>query len=157
MRCDSAAQAIPLVIDPPCSGGFAAGRIQRITGYRVRRHMERCLRCQADLAGYRGMLRVLRQLSMDRPISQPRAVADVIAALREAAAAEAVRAALRKRRIAVAAGLASAVAAVGGAGAAAAVFASKGRSMRHASTGGARWRSHVAEVVSSLEVPELSR
>ncbi len=73
------------------------------------RHVERCLTCQAELATYRRLLRLLRQLRDQRP-PVPAGVLDGLLADIEARAADHVmRSALTGKRVATAAAVAVAV------------------------------------------------
>ena len=54
VTCESVAELLPAIID----GNERADR-------RVRRHVESCLRCQAELVQYRKLLRALHQLRTD--------------------------------------------------------------------------------------------
>jgi hypothetical protein len=85
------AEALPRLLEEP-------GRGER----QVRRHVQTCLRCQAELARYRRMQRMLGQLRSERPPLPPGAVRSALAAIEERAALEAVRAAHRARRLAAA-------------------------------------------------------
>lgn len=96
MRCDDVATALPGVLD-------RSSRADR----RVVRHVETCLRCQAELARYRRLLRLLHQLRDQRPPLPPGAVGDVLAALDERAGKELVRSAMAGRRFAVVGGVAA--------------------------------------------------
>ena len=91
-----------------------------------RRHVERCLRCQAEVVQYRKLLRTLRTLRTDVLEPAPGLLAD-IATIEEAGERQAVRSVLNGRRIAYLGGLAAATAA-GAAGAL--VFATRTRRAR---------------------------
>jgi hypothetical protein len=92
-----------------------------------RRHVERCLRCQAEVVQYRRLLRTMRTLRTDVLEPAPGLLADILANLEEAGERHAVRSMLSGRRIAYLGGLAAATAA-GAAGAI--VFASRTRRAR---------------------------
>lgn len=92
-----------------------------------RRHVERCLRCQAEVVQYRKLLRTMRTLRTDVLEPAPGMLADILANLEEAGERHAVRSMLSGRRIAYLGGLAAATAA-GAAGAI--VFASRTRRAR---------------------------
>jgi hypothetical protein len=92
-----------------------------------RRHVERCLRCQAEIVQYRKLLRAMRTLRTDVLEPAPGLLADILANLEEAGERHAVRSVLSGRRIAYLGGLAAATAA-GAAGAI--VFASRTRRAR---------------------------
>ena len=92
-----------------------------------RRHVERCLRCQAEVVQYRKLLRTMRTLRTDVLEPAPGLLADILATIEEAGERHAVRSVLNGRRIAYLGGLAAATAA-GAAGAI--VFASRTRRTR---------------------------
>jgi hypothetical protein len=92
-----------------------------------RRHVERCLRCQAEVVQYRKLLRTLRTLRTDVLEPAPGLLADILATIEEAGERQAVRSVLNGRRIAYLGGLAAATAA-GAAGAL--VFATRTRRTR---------------------------
>jgi hypothetical protein len=92
-----------------------------------RRHVERCLRCQAEVVQYRKLLRTLRTLRTDVLEPAPGLLADILATIEEAGERQAVRSVLRGRRIAYLGGLAAATAA-GAAGAL--VYATRTRRAR---------------------------
>lgn len=95
-------------------GGVADGshRLSRP----ARRHVESCLRCQADLVQYRRLLRTLRTLRTEVLEPAPGLLADVFASLERAGERQAIRAVLHGRRAAYVGGIAAATAA-GAAGA----------------------------------------
>jgi anti-sigma factor RsiW len=63
-------------------------------------HIESCLRCQAELARYRRMLRALQQLRTRFLEPSPSLLAQTLAALEEAGERQAVRSLLSGRRLA---------------------------------------------------------
>jgi hypothetical protein len=83
---------------------------------KARRHVERCLRCQADLVQYRRLLRALRALRTEVLQPAPGLLPDILATIEQAGERQAVRAALHGRRAAYIGGIAAATAA-GAAGA----------------------------------------
>jgi hypothetical protein len=103
-----------------------------ITDERARKHVEGCLRCQAELAQYRKLLRALHNLRTEVLTPAPGLIADVFAHLEEAGERHAVRSLVRGRRMAYAGGLAVAATAAG-AGAAYVLVARRGRKLRQAS------------------------
>jgi anti-sigma factor RsiW len=111
VRCDDLAELLSASVD---DGGELADR-------RARRHVQSCLRCQAELAQYRRLVRALQALR-DEVAVAPGLVDDVLAAIEAAGERSAVRALLRGRRVAYVGGLAAAA----GAGAAI-VLASRAR------------------------------
>jgi hypothetical protein len=80
---------------------------------RARRHAESCLRCQAELAQYRKLLRALRTLRTEVLVPAPGLVADVLSALEDAGERHAVRSLLQGRRVAYVGGIAVAATAAG--------------------------------------------
>jgi hypothetical protein len=116
--CDEVAEALPCLLD----GTQRADRS-------VVRHVGSCLRCQAEMAKYRGMLRLLEQLRAQHPPLPPGALGSVLAAIEERAGQEVARSALLGRRAALVS--AGALAAMGTA-AAVALVAARGRSARAA-------------------------
>ncbi|MGH9128759.1 MAG: anti-sigma factor family protein [Acidimicrobiales bacterium] len=89
-------------------------------------HVEHCLRCQAEMAQYRRLLRALHQLrvvGVEPPVSL---LSEVLAQLGDAAERGAIRSALAGRRVAYVAALAVAASAAGAAGVAV-VLATRGR------------------------------
>lgn len=115
MRCDQVSADLSAIADgtmvPPPA---------------VRVHVERCLRCQAELVQYRRVLRVMRSLRSEVLQPAPGLLTDVLAAIEEAGERHAVRSLLRRHRLAYVGGLAAATAA----GATGAVLIA-GRSRRH--------------------------
>ena len=92
----------------------------------ARRHVEQCLRCQAELVQYRKLLRTLRALRTEVFDPAPGVLADVLASLEEAGERRAVRSLLTGRRAAYVGGIAAAAAATAAAGGAL-VIASRSR------------------------------
>ena len=118
MQCEAVAEALPRLLD----GSVRADR-------QLVRHVQTCLRCQAELARYRRLLRLLGQMRDQHPALPPGALGSALAAVEDRAGQELVRSALRGRRLAlVGAGALAAGAAV----AAAALLAGRGRSTRAA-------------------------
>ena len=102
MRCESVADLLPQVLDRPGSADP-----------NVVSHVETCLRCQAELARYRRLLRVMHQLRSQGPEPPPGVVGDILSVLEEAAERGAVRSALAGRRVAYVGGLVAAAMAAG--------------------------------------------
>lgn len=100
MRCEDVADALPQIMD----GFETADR-------KVVRHVETCLRCQAELVQYRKLFRVLHQMRAQGAQPPPGAVGRVLTGLEEAAERGAIRSALAGRRMAYVAGLTAAGAA----------------------------------------------
>lgn len=105
VRCDDVAGRLSAVAD----GSLVLDR-------GTRRHVETCLRCQAELAQYRKLLRALRAFRTELLEPSPGLLSDVLAALSEAGERQAVRSVLSGRRVAYVGGIAAATAA-GAAGA----------------------------------------
>ena len=95
----------------------------------ARRHVERCLRCQAELVQYRKVLRALRSLRTEVLEPAPGLLTDILAGLEEAGERQAIRSLLTGRRVAYFGGIAAATAA----GAAGALLAARSRKLRLAS------------------------
>jgi hypothetical protein len=102
MQCDEMVLDLPAVAD----GSVRLRRHQR-------RHVEHCLRCQADLAQYRKLLRSLRSLHTEVIAPAPGLLADILAGLDGAAVGQerAIRSLLSVRRVAYIGGIAAATAA----------------------------------------------
>lgn len=98
--CDDVAEALPRMVDE-------VRRCDR----RLASHAATCLRCQAELAQYRRMLRMLHQLRLVPPPMPPGADTALVAELRRQVTAGAVGASRINRRQ-VAAGVAAAGAVV---------------------------------------------
>ncbi len=115
MPCDHVAEALPGLVD-------GSAKLDRAG----RRHLDACLRCQADLARYRRVLRSMHQLGATVDVPPPGLLADVLAAV--AAAADERPARFGARRVAYVGGIAAATAAAAGAGAA--IVLTRGRRPR---------------------------
>ncbi|MDP8986956.1 MAG: hypothetical protein M3N11_01200 [Actinomycetota bacterium] len=120
MRCDDLAEVVSASND---------GVV--VDDWRARRHVETCLRCQAELARYRKLVRALRALRSDLLEPGPGLVADVMACLEDAGERHALRSLLTGHKVAYVGGLA--VATAGAAGAF--VLASRNRGRRIALAG----------------------
>ena len=81
-----------------------------------RRHVERCLRCQAELVQYRKLLRLMHAMRTELLEPAPGLVVEVLAHIEAAGERTAIRSLLGNRRVAYVGGLAAATAA-GAAGA----------------------------------------
>jgi hypothetical protein len=119
VQCDEIAELLPGIVD----GGQVADR-------RIQRHVESCLRCQAELVQYRKLLKAMRAMRTEVLEPAPGLLADVLASLEEAGERHAIRSLISGRRAAYLGGLAAATAA-GAAGAI--VFATRTRRARLAS------------------------
>lgn len=116
VSCESIAGALPGIVD-----GLTVADVD------TRRHVEVCLRCQAELAQYRRLLRALHQLRTEVLEPAPGLLAEVLASLEAAGERRAMRNLLTGRRAAYVGGIAAATAA-GAAGAI--VLASRARHRR---------------------------
>jgi anti-sigma factor RsiW len=117
-RCEEVADALPAILDN-----------RRHAGRGVIDHVEACLRCQAELARYRRMLRLLHQLGEESIELPAGALREVLDSVGRAAKRQAIRSALTGRRLAYASGLVGAIAAGIGA-----VALTRSRSTRTART-----------------------
>jgi hypothetical protein len=108
----------------------AAADGSTLLGAEQRRHVERCLRCQAELVQYRKLLRAMRTMRTEVLEPAPGMLADILANVAGAGERRAVRSLISGHRAAYLGGLAAATAA-GAAGAI--VFASRARKVRAAS------------------------
>ena len=95
-----------------------------------RRHVERCLRCQAEMVQYRKVLRIMRAMRTEVLEPAPGLLSDILANLEGAGERRAIRSMIQGHRAAYLGGLAAATAA-GAAGAI--VFANRARKLRTAS------------------------
>ena len=106
MQCDEIAELLPGIVD----GGQVADR-------RIQRHVESCLRCQAELVQYRKLLKALHLLRTEVLEPAPGLLTDILAGLEAAGARRALRSLLTGRHAADAGGTAAALAAAGAAAA----------------------------------------
>jgi len=102
MQCEEIADLLPEVVDS-----------SEPVALPVQRHVESCLRCQAELARYRRMLRGLQLLRTQYLEPTPGLLAATLANITAASERRAVTSALTKRRLAYAGAVAGAVAAAG--------------------------------------------
>ena len=114
MRCEQVTEILPGVVEG--TGGASA---------HVLAHVESCLRCQAELAQYRKLLKALRHLRTEVLEPAPGTVTGILAYLEAAGERGAMRSLLAGHRAAYLGGIAVATAAAGAAGAI--VVASRGR------------------------------
>lgn len=105
MLCDEIAHRLP-------GAAEADGALDRA----ARRHVETCLRCQAELVQYRKVLRAMRAMRTDVLEPAPGLLTDILASLEEVGERHAIRSLITGRRVAYLGGLAAATAA-GAAGA----------------------------------------
>ena len=113
----------PTTCPPPPTAPPLLGRDER-------RHVERCLRCQAELVQYRKLLRAMRTMRTEVLEPAPGMLADILANVAGAGERRAIRSMIAGHRTAYLGGLAAATAA-GAAGAL--VFAARTRRVRAAS------------------------
>ena len=115
MLCDE-------IADQLAAAGDIAGLDRR-----ARKHVETCLRCQAEAAQYRKLLKALHALREDL-VAQPHGlVADIFVKLETAGERQAVRSLLAGRKAAYVGGIAVATAAAGAGAAVLLVSRSKKR------------------------------
>ena len=76
MQCDDVSQALPEIVDGAATADLA-----------LRRHVDTCLRCQAELAQYRRVLRAMHQLRTEVLEPTPGLLADILAKVEEAGSA----------------------------------------------------------------------
>lgn len=119
MRCEDLTEELSAAAD----GSAVLGRDERL-------HVERCLRCQAELVQYRKVLRAMRALRTEVLEPAPGLLSDVLANLEAAGERRAIRSMIAGHKAAYLGGLAAATAA-GAAGAI--VYASRARRLRTAS------------------------
>ena len=117
VSCSTVADALPAIVD-----GSTVADVD------LRRHVDTCLRCQAELAQYRKVLRALHQLRTEVLEPAPGLLPDIFASLEAAGERRAMRFLLTGRRAAYVGGIAAATAA-GAAGAI--VLTSRVRNRRH--------------------------
>ncbi len=102
MRCEEVALLLPGTVD-----GLEPAALP------VQRHIESCLRCQAEVARYRRMLRGLQLLRTQYLEPVPGLLTQTLAAIGEASERRAIRSVLTGRRVAYAGAIAGALAAAG--------------------------------------------
>ena len=118
MRCEELSEDLAAAAD----GSVLLGRNER-------RHVERCLRCQAELVQYRKVLRAMRAMRTEVLEPAPGLLSDILANLEAAGERRAIRSMIQGHRAAYLGGLAAATAA-GAAGAI--VYANRARRVRTA-------------------------
>jgi anti-sigma factor RsiW len=99
MRCEDIARLLPATVEGTP------------VDLAVQTHIESCLRCQAELARYRRLLRALQQLRTRFLEPSPSLLAQTLAVLREESERQAVRSVLSGRRLAYVGAIGGAVAA----------------------------------------------
>jgi len=95
----------------------AAGGETQMLDPEGRGHIEGCLRCQAELAQYRKLLKALQTLRTDLLTPAPGLVTDVLLRLEQRGERKAVKSILQGRKAAYVTGIAAASLAAGGAAA----------------------------------------
>ena len=116
MRCEEIALLLPEAVDA-----------NRPVALPVQHHIESCLRCQAELARYRRMLRSLQLLRTQFLEPAPGLLASTLAAIEEASERRAIQSVLTGRRIAYAGAIGGALAAAGATAAAVLVHRARRR------------------------------
>jgi anti-sigma factor RsiW len=91
MRCDQVATLLPSLVDGVDEANLA-----------VERHVQECLRCQAELARYRKLMRALELLRTRYVEPAPGLLGETLAALTDAAERSAIRTMVTARRLAYA-------------------------------------------------------
>ncbi len=119
MQCDDVAKLLPAAVEH--------GAAVEIS---VQRHIESCLRCQAELARYRRMLRGLQLLRTRYLEPSPGLLAQTLAAIEEAGERQAVHSILSGRRLAYVGAIGGAAFAATAATAAMIVHRSRRRGVR---------------------------
>jgi anti-sigma factor RsiW len=119
VQCDDVALVLPRFLD--------GGEPLELS---VARHVETCVRCQAELARYHKLLRALRALRTQYLEPAPGLLTQTLAALEEAGERRAVRSIVTGRRVAYAGAIGGAAVAAGTAATLVLVARSKKRAMR---------------------------
>jgi hypothetical protein len=114
MQCDEIASKLA-----------AAGDVAGLTDRRDRKHVESCLRCQAEAAQYRKLLKALHALREDLAATPHGLVTDIFVKLEAAGERQAVRSLLNGRKAAYVGGIAVATAAAGAGAAVLLVYRSR--------------------------------
>ena len=122
ITCEMVADALPAIVD-----GLAVADLD------LRRHVEACLRCQAELAQYRKVLKALHQLRTEVLEPAPGLITDILVNLEAAGERRAMRFLLTGRRAAYVGGIAGGIAAAGAAGAIVLASRARHRKLRIAS------------------------
>ncbi len=115
MRCEELAEVVSASVE-----GVT------IDDWRARRHVDSCLRCQAELVRYRRLVRTLRALRSEVFDPGPGFVADILTSLEEAGERHLLRSLVSGHKVVYVGGLAVATAGA----ASALVIASRSRSRR---------------------------
>jgi anti-sigma factor RsiW len=120
MRCEEIALLLPSSVD----GGEPVA-------LSVQRHIDTCLRCQAEVARYRRMLRGLQMLRTQFLEPAPGLLTQTLAAIGAESERRAIRSVLTGRRAAYAGAVVGAVAAAGATTAAVVLTRAKRRALAH--------------------------
>jgi len=91
----------------------ASADLTQLRDRRARKHVDTCLRCQAEVVQYRKLLKALHALREDLVATPHGLVADVFVKLEAAGERQAVRSLINGRRAAYVGGIAVATAAAG--------------------------------------------
>jgi anti-sigma factor RsiW len=121
MRCEEVAALLPELVDT------------NTRHLSVERHVETCLRCQAELARYRKLLRAMQQLRLHTLEPAPGLIAETLTALAVEGERRAARSALSGRRLAYAGAIGGTAVAAGAATAAVLIARSRTRRLKLAS------------------------
>jgi hypothetical protein len=100
VSCRTVADALPGIVEG-----------ETVADPTIRRHVETCLRCQAELAQYRKVLRALHQLRTEVIEPAPGLLPDILSSIGAAGERRAMRFLLTGRRAAYVGGIAAATAA----------------------------------------------
>ena len=122
LTCQAVAEALPAIVD-----AWAVADLD------IRRHVEACLRCQAELAQHRKLLKALHQLRTEVLEPAPGLITDILVNLEAAGERRAMRFLLTGRRAAYVGGIAGGIAAAAGAGAIVLATRARHRKLRIAS------------------------
>jgi anti-sigma factor RsiW len=123
VRCDDVALLMPEAVDGDTPVALP-----------VQRHVESCLRCQAELARYRRMLRGLHILRQQYLEPAPGVLSQTLAAIGEASERRAIQSLLSGRRLAYVGAVGGALAAAGATTAALLVARARARTRRSLAT-----------------------
>jgi len=119
VRCDDVALLLPEAVDGDTPVALP-----------VQRHVESCLRCQAELARYRRMLRGLQLLRTQYLEPAPGVLSQTLVAIGEASERQAIRSLLTGKRLAYVGAVGGALAAAGATTAAVLVARGRARARR---------------------------
>ena len=120
MRCEDLAEVLPELADLSRPGDV-------VVDAAIQEHVETCLRCQAELARYRKLLRALQLLRTRYLEPTPGLFAETLTALEVAAERRAMRSVLTGKKMAYAGAIGGAAVAAGGAAVAVLIARSRQR------------------------------